>query len=551
MGQKMFTNYKNDLIKEFKNYNGGKFKKDLMAGITVTAVALPLALAFGVSCGASAGAGIITAIISGLVIGALSGGSFQISGPTGAMSAILILLGQQYGLEGIWVASLIAGLILIVAGVFKLGKVVSYIPLPVITGFTSGIALTIAIGQLDNFLGVTTKTSDSAIIKVFNFVRGPINLNMYALLIGILVVAIMILWPKKWNAKVPSSLIGLIVALIVNMLFNLPVDVIGDIPQKLILDDRLTFAGINLESIKGLVVPAISIAALAMIESLLCGEVGKKMKGESFDPNRELVAQGIGNMIIPFFGGVPATAAIARTSVAIKSGAQTRLVSIFHSIFLLISMFVLAPIMSKIPLSALAGVLMITAWRMNEWENIKYMFTKRFKGSIMKFFITMMATIVFDLTQAILIGVIFASLLFMVKISNADIFISDVDEDKLNRNISKNNTLGKTKVIYFTGPLFFGTVDKLRSEIESLEDAKVLILSMRGVPLIDITGIQALEEIMEELISNDCRLLLCGLQEGVKDTIEKSGFKDKIGEDKIFWSAVEAINYVEDNRAVI
>ena len=528
MGQKMFTNYKNDLIKEFKNYNGGKFKKDLMAGITVTAVALPLALAFGVSCGASAGAGIITAIISGLVIGALSGGSFQISGPTGAMSAILILLGQQYGLEGIWVASLIAGLILIVAGVFKLGKVVSY-----------------------NFFGVTTKTSDSAIIKVFNFVRGPINPNMYAILIGLLVVAIMILWPKKWNAKVPSSLIGLIVALIVNMLFNLPVDVIGDIPQKLILDDRLTFAGINLESIKGLVVPAISIAALAMIESLLCGEVGKKMKGESFDPNRELVAQGIGNMIIPFFGGVPATAAIARTSVAIKSGAQTRLVSIFHSIFLLISMFVLAPIMSKIPLSALAGVLMVTAWRMNEWENIKYMFTKRFKGSIMKFFITMMATIVFDLTQAILIGVIFASLLFMVKISNADIFISDVDENKLNRNISKNNFLGKTKVIYFTGPLFFGTVDKLRSEIESLEDAKVLILSMRGVPLIDITGIQALEEIMEELISNDCRLLLCGLQEGVKDTIEKSGFKDKIGEDKIFWSAVEAINYAEDSRAVI
>ncbi len=242
----MFTNYKNDLIKEFKNYNGGKFKKDLMAGITVTAVALPLALAFGVSCGASAGAGIITAIISGLVIGALSGGSFQISGPTGAagiitaiisglvigalsggsfqisgptgaMSAILILLGQQYGLEGIWVASLIAGLILIVAGVFKLGKVVSYIPLPVITGFTSGIALTFAIGQLDNFFGVTTKTSDSALIKVFNFERGPINPNMYAMLIGLLVVAIMILWPKKWNAKVPSSLIGLIVALIVNM----------------------------------------------------------------------------------------------------------------------------------------------------------------------------------------------------------------------------------------------------------------------------------------------------------------------------------------------
>ena len=546
----MFINYKNDLIKEFKGYNLTRFKKDLMAGITVTAVALPLALAFGVSCGASAAAGMITAIIAGIVIGGLSGGSFQISGPTGAMSAILIVLSQKYGLEGIWIASLIAGAILIIAGVFKLGKVVSYIPVPVITGFTSGIALTIAIGQIDNFFGVTTKGSESAIMKVVNFLKGPIHPNFYALGIGVIVVAIMILWPKKWNAKIPSSLIGLIVALIINMLFKLPVDVIGDIPQKLILDDRLTLSGINLSVITGLVVPAISIAALAMIESLLCGEVGKKMKGESFDPNRELIAQGVGNMIIPFFGGVPATAAIARTSVGIKSGAETRLVSILHSVFLLISMFALAPIMSKIPLAALAGVLMVTAWRMNEWENIKYMFSKKFKGSILKFFITMLATIVFDLTQAILIGVFFASILFMVKISNVDIFVSDVDGEKLDKNINKHGYLNKTKVIYFTGPLFFATVDKLRSEISVLNDTKVIILSMRGVPLIDITGVQVLDEIREELERNNCNLLLSGLQEGVKKTLIKSGFIEKLGEEKVFWSAVEAINYVEDNRAV-
>lgn len=542
----MLKSYINDIKDEFKGYDLLNFKQDLMAGITVTAVALPLALAFGVSAGATAAAGLITAIISGLIIGAVSGGSFQISGPTGAMSAILVLLFQKYGLQGVWIAGALAGLMLILAGIFKLGKVVSYIPTPVITGFTSGIALIIAIGQLDNFFGVTTKSSESAAIKLINFFTSPLNINLYSLLIGVLVVGIMIIWPKRFNNIIPSSLIGLIVALSINLIFKLPVDVIGDIPQKLILDERLNIAAIDVNIIKSVLIPAISIAALAMIESLLCGEVGKKMKGDSFDANRELIAQGIGNFIIPFFGGVPATAAIARTSVAIKSGGKTRLVSIFHAIFLMLSMFLLAPIMSSIPLSALAGVLMVTAWRMNEWENIKYMFSKKFKGAISKFLITMIATIVFDLTQAIVIGVIFSSLLFIVKIANMDISISDVDEKRLDKKVIKGNNLDNIKVAYFTGPLFFATAEKFKKEILSIGNAKVIILSMRGVPLIDTSALQALEEIIQEVENRGCKIMLCGLQHQVEDIINKSGFKEKIGSNMIFWSADQAIKTAEE-----
>lgn len=541
----MLKSYIKDIKNEFKGYDLLNFKQDLMAGITVTAVALPLALAFGVSSGATAAAGLITAILAGVVIGALSGGSFQISGPTGAMSAILVALFQKYGLEGVWIAGALAGLILILAGILKLGKVVSYIPTPVVTGFTSGIALIIAIGQLDNFFGVSTKSSESAAIKVLNFFSTPLNPNWYALSIGILVVVIMLIWPKKLNNIIPSSLIGLIIALSINMIFKLQVDIIGDIPQKLILDDRLSISSFNLDILKSVLVPAISIAALAMIESLLCGEVGKKMKGDTFDANRELIAQGIGNFIIPFFGGVPATAAIARTSVAIKSGARTRLVSMFHAVFLMLSMFLLAPIMSNIPLAALAGVLMVTAWRMNEWENIKYIFSKRFKGAILKFLITMFATVALDLTQAILIGVIFSSLLFIVKISNMDISISEVDEKRLDRAVLKGNNLNNIKVVYFTGPLFFATAEKFKNEVLSIKDAKVIILSMRGVPLIDTSALQALSEMIEEVENRNCKIMLCGLQQPVKELIDKSGFAEKLGSNMIFWSADQAIKTAE------
>lgn len=544
----MINEYVRDLKQEFKGYNANKLKQDLLAGLTVTAVALPLALAFGVGCGATAAAGLITAIISGFVIATLSGASFQVSGPTGAMTAILILLFQKYGLNGVWLAGAMSGVILVIAGLLKFGKIVSYIPSPVVTGFTSGIALIIAIGQIDNFFGIKSAEAESTAVKFISYFRTGINPNWSAVLLGCIVIATMLLWPKKWNSIVPSSLVGLIVALVVHLIFNFNVAVIGEIPKTLLPESRLNIFAIDLSSLKGMLIPALSIAALGMIESLLCGEVGSKMKGEKLDANRELVAQGIGNIIIPFFGGVPSTAAIARTSVAIKSGSQTRLVSVFHSIGLLISMFVLAPVMSKIPLAALAGVLMVTAWRMNEWENIKYIFSKRFTSAILKYVITMFATIIFDLTQAIIIGVVFASFMFLVKISNMGISIHEVDKKRLSEKggMSINKPLAHIRVVYFTGPIFFATVKQLNSQLSDIDNIGVLILSMRGVPLIDTSGVQALDELYHQLQDKNCQLMVCGLQPNVKKMLKKSNLAENIGEDMVFWSAEQAIIAAQD-----
>ncbi len=534
----MLKKYVSDLKSEFSKYNMSRFKRDLLAGITVTAVALPLALAFGVSCGATAAAGLITAILAGLIIGALSGGSFQISGPTGAMTAILIVLAQKYGLSGIWTAGLLSGIFLVAAGLLKFGRVVSFIPAPVITGFTSGIALIIAIGQLDNVLGVRTPPTESSALKLAEYFKTPLSPNWYALLTGGIVIAVMLLWPKKWTF--PSSLAGLALASGLAAVCGFPLETIGEIPKTLFPENRLTFDALSLAGMRDMLVPALSIAALGMIESLLCGEVAAKMKKEKYDANRDLVAQGVGNMIIPFFGGVPATAAIARTSVGIKAGGVTRLVSVFHALGLLLSMFLLAPIMSEIPLAALAGVLMVTAWRMNEWKEIRYIFSRRFKGAIAKYLLTMAATVIFDLTQAILIGVVFALILFVVQVSNVGITVSEVDAKRLSRKEGLDaDALRDVRVAYLTGPLFFATVGRLRQELTEI--GGVLIISMRGVTLIDMSGIQALEELRENLMAQSGQMMVCSLQPQVESMLRRSGLLAKMGENAVFWSADKAI----------
>lgn len=542
----MLRQYIVDLKAEFAVYTINTFSKDLLAGLTVAAVALPLALAFGVSSGADAAAGLITAILSGFVISALSGASYQISGPTGAMTAILIVLVQKYTMQGVFVATLLAGVFLLIAGLLRFGKLVSLIPAPVITGFTSGIAVIIALGQIDNFLGVKSE-GHTAIEKLLSYFNQGIQINGQTALIGIMVIAIMMLWPKKWNAKVPSSLIGIMAALFITMIFKLPIAIVGDIPKTLLPENRLHLAQLTMSQIQELIVPAVSIAALGMIESLLCGAAGGRMKGEKLSADRELMAQGIGNMMIPFFGGVPATAAIARTSVAIKSGAQTRLTGIFHAAGLLISMFLLAPFMSQIPLSALAGVLIVTAWRMNEWESIQFIFEKRFKTAIAQFLITMLATVVFDLTLAIVIGVVFSVLFFMVRISDIEINLSDIDISKLEANgITTQYHHQMTKVIYLTGPVFFTTTEKISAEVENLDQRDFVIFSMRGVPLIDTTGVQVLGELCEKLKLQGTQVMFAGVQPKVKEIMKRSGLTYDLGKDRFFWSVEKAIVAIEN-----
>lgn len=539
----MFKDYVLDLKREFKGYNSKTLVKDMLAGLTVAAVALPLALAFGVSSGADAGAGLITAIIAGIMIGLLSGASYQISGPTGAMSAILIGLSTTYGLQGVFLASFLSGCMLVIASLFKFGKIVSFIPTSVITGFTSGIAIIIALGQIDNFFG-TVSMGENALEKLWSYTSLGFPIDLQTVFFGVLVVIIMLIWPQKWGQYCPSSLAGIIIALIFQLILKFDVAQVGAIPTTLFPESRLSFGQMSLGQISQLMLPALSIAALGMIESLLCGASAGKMKNEKINADRELMAQGIGNMIIPLCGGVPATAAIARTSVAIKAGGQTRLVSVFHSIVLLISMFVLGPLMSKIPLSALAGVLMMTAWRMNDWKEIKTIFSNKVKTNISQYLITMLATVVFDLTVAIVIGVMVSMILFVLNNSHLHVSMRDVDKDRIGKDLQHHHQ--KTRIIYLSGPIFFGTQDQMTQALEELDPStEAIIFSMRGVPSIDDSGIHEFFDIVDKCRQNNCHIYLSGLQEEVMCQMERHHFIEYIGGDNICWDTVTALELLD------
>jgi len=527
---------------EFTGYSLARFQQDLLAGLTVAAVALPLALAFGVSSGASAAAGLVTASLAGLIMGALTGAPFQISGPTGAMSAVLIVLVQRYGLTGIWVAGLFSGLILLIIGLLRLGRFIAFIPAPVISGFTSGIALIIFIGQIDNFLGVKTPGTDTAAQKFLGYFHGGFAPDIHAIVIALVVIGTMLLMPKKWSARFPASLLGLILATALNYALGWSTQMIGAIPQTLLLNDRLSLASIPWTNLGDFIAPILTITALGAVESLLCGAVGSNMTGIRLQANQELVAQGVGNMLIPFFGGVPATAAIARSSVGIKSGGQTRLVSIIHAIGLLLSMFLLAPLMGRIPLAALAGVLMVTAVRMNEWDAIKFIFGKRFKTDMIAFTITMIATVVLDLTQAILIGSFVAGAVFLNKIAGIDIDVQDVDIERLKqRGVETEGKCKHVRVAFLTGPLFFAAVGQFNEAFQNLKDTHALILSMRGVSLVDTAGIEAIHRLHERLHKQGGTLMFAGVHDNARQMLERADLVQVIGEENFFWSSDQAI----------
>ena len=509
------------LKSEFSGYNKKKFSKDVLAGLTVTAVALPLALAFGIQCGATAEAGLITAIIAGLVIGALSGASFQISGPTGAMSAVLIgVVGSSLGLEGVFVVSLLAGALILLCAILKLGRFVSKIPRPVITGFTSGIALIIAFGQVQNFFGLPNlaEKHENSFVNIIGFIKAGFKADIYAVFIGLIVIVVMMAWPKKLNAIVPSSLVGIILATLVSLI---PVfggenmAVVGDIPKKIFLDNRFSFSSIEWRSFFSYVSPAFSIAALAIIESLLCGASASKMKNEEFDANQELIAQGVGNIVIPFFGGIPATAAIARTSVAIKSGCQTRITGIVHALGLLASMFLLGPVMAKIPLSALAGVLMVTAFRMNEWKSIKEIFSKKYYIAMAEFLITMIATVAFDLTIAIIIGILFSVSAYFVNMS----FKPQKTVIEQNESFVKNE-------ININGAIFFNNIEKIEKLILSSDSVKTII-SLENVSYIDASAIEMLTEAKHVLSENKKELIIHTPNSKIEKFMAKTGLVDE------------------------
>lgn len=531
---------------EFEGYARDTFVRDLVAGLTVAAVALPLALAFGVASGATAAAGLVTAIVAGFVIGALGGAPYQISGPTGAMSAVLVVVVGEHGLRGLWLASLLAGAIILALGLFRLGRVVSFIPAPVITGFTSGIALVIAIGQIDNFLGVQTPGRASAARKLLGYVTGPVPpINGYAVASALGVMATMLLLPRwRWGERLPAALLGISLVTAAAATLTWPVAAIGSIPATIILPDRYIPSPADLGLLSTLLGPAVAIAVLGSIESLLAGVVAGRMTGQKLEVNQELVAQGAGNLLIPFFGGVPATAAIARISVGLKAGGATRMVSIVHALTLLAGALAFGAVIGRVPLAALAGVLLVTAWRMNEWHVIRFYVGRRLKGPVLVMLATLAATVALDLTQAILVGVALSLLLFLGPVSRVEIVPTTVDWARLrDAGVAVPREVAGMQVVYVTGALYFGATGQLATELERLGHPPALILSMRGVPMVDVSSLHAIEHAWREQVAHGGVLLVSGLQTQVRRMFERAGLVEAIGADRFHWSADQAIGH--------
>jgi SulP family sulfate permease len=368
--------------------------------------------------------------------------------------------------------------------------------------------------------------------------------------ISLTVIAVMVFLPKKWNNLIPASVLALILTTAAAALLNLDVRTIGTIPQTILLDDRLQPQGIPWHYAGELLAPAFSIAALCTIESLLCGTVGGRMVGQKLSLNQELIAQGVGNIVIPFFGGIPAAAVIARTSVAIRSGGRTRVVSLVHSLVLLMAALVLAPVIGKVPMSTLAGVLAVTAWRINDWPGIRSIFRRRFKSAILAFTATMLATVALDLTQAIIMGFALSALLFVFQISRIKVNLMQVSADMMRgQGYEMKTSAEHTVVINVMGPLFFGSASTFTDVIEGLGDVQDVILNLRFVPLLDMTGVGAIENAIALVETRGGRLHLNGLNEPVRSYLQRAGVLDYLGNDRIFWSTDQAIIAVDRRRA--
>ncbi|MBP7554161.1 MAG: sulfate permease [Spirochaetes bacterium] len=534
------TKYTPKIITVFKEgYSFKTFTKDLSAGVIVGIVALPLSIAFAIASGVKPEQGLYTAIVAGIIISILSGSRVQIGGPTGAFIVILYGIVQKYGYDGLAVAGIMAGFILVIMGIAGLGSVIKFIPFPVTVGFTTGIALLIFTTQIKDFLGLKMNEVPSEFIhKVVAYSQNILTVNPYALLIGGLSIAIMILW-KKVSLKIPGSLVAIIVSTLIVLIFKLPVDTIGSkfgaVPNMLPLPK---FPHIDFKILPELFQPALSIALLAGIESLLSAVVADGMTGKKHRSNMELIAQGAGNIISPLFGGIPATGAIARTATNIKNGGTTPIAGIIHGITLLLIMLFFGKLAALIPMPALSAILIIVAYNMSELHIFIKLF-KSTKSDVLVLLVTFLLTVILDLTVAIQVGVVLASLLFMYRMSNVSqtgkLSNSIDDEDETDSNSIKNKEIPKGVEVYeIYGSFFFGAAEKFKDQIKAIEKKpKILILRMRNVLMIDATALAALETVVVDSQKADIKVVLSGVRTQILLVLQKSGLVKKIDEKNI------------------
>jgi SulP family sulfate permease len=495
----------------------------------------------------------VTAILAGLIVGGLGGSPYQVSGPTGAMSAVLIAIAAHHGLAGVWLAGIVAGLLILLMGILNLGKLVSFIPSPVIVGFTSGIAVIIATGQLPNVLGIKVEGSEGTVGILVATALHLGEVDPRTLVLAGVVAACMLGLPRLLP-RIPSSLVGIAVATILARLLGWQVPMIGEIPRTILLDHRLTPDIVSLATAVDVLPASISIAVLGAVESLLCGTVAGNISGVRLESRQELLAQGIGNVIIPFFGGVPATAAIARTGVTLNAGGRTRLTSVFHSLALLAAALVAAPLLAEIPLAALGGVLVVTAVRMNEWEALDFFAHRRLWHALAAMGVTLLATVVLDLTQAIILGMVVSALLFLRQASAIVVSHEAVDPNRIDGlpeeplASSVRHLHARTRVVYVTGPLIFGSVATFLDAVEAVPSSAHLVLSLRGMPTVDHMGVEAIREVIDRQRHGGGDVQLAGLHPSVSDELARNGVLDQFGHERVHWSADRAILAYADSH---
>ena len=525
--------YKPKLISLLDDKENGfskeQFFKDLVAGIIVAIIALPLSIALGISSGVSPEKGLITAIIAGFIISLLGGSRVQIGGPTGAFVVIVFGIIQNHGVDGLIIATFMAGIILVLFGLLRFGSLIKYIPYPITVGFTSGIAVTLFSTQVKDFLGLSmTKTPSEFIPKWEAYISHMNTTNLYTLAIGLLALIILIFWPKI-NKKIPGSLIALIVTTLVVFIFNLPVATIGSQFGKISSNIPMPhIPNLNLNTLKALIGPAFTIALLGGIESLLSAVVSDGMIGDKHNSNAELIAQGIANMGSSLFGGIPATGAIARTAANVKNGGRTPISGIVHSITLLLIMLVFMPLAKFIPLTTLSAILIIVSYNMSEWR-------------------TVFLTVLFDLVIAIGIGMVVSMCLFMRRVATS-IEVNELNEndcsDKSNIDTDMENLkFGENVLVYdIRGHLFFGAVDTFMNTMKEInDDAKVLVLRMRHTKTLDVTGYKQIKNIALSCKSRNMTLIISELQEQPKKVMRLMGFIDTLGEDHFATNFDEAL----------
>lgn len=545
------------LFEVFKNYSKELFYKDLMAGIIVGIVALPLAIAFGIASGVSPEQGLFTAIIAGFIISFLGGSKVQIGGPTGAFIVIVYGIVQEFGITGLAVATIIAGIMLVAMGLLKLGVVIKFIPYPIIVGFTSGIALTIFATQIKDLFGMSIDTVPADFISKWGVYAENIGTtNLPALLIGILTIVIIAVTPKFSN-KIPGSLIAIILMTVVVYFLRehfgmTSIETIGD---RFSINAALPKAErpvITFEIIQTLMPAAFTIAMLGAIESLLSATVADGVIGDKHHSNTELIAQGIANIIAPIFGGIPATGAIARTMTNINNGGRTPVAGIIHAIVLLLILLFLGNLTKHIPMACLAGVLVIVAYNMSEWRTFKSLL-KGQKSDVAVLIATFLLTVIFDLTIAIELGLVLAVVLFLRRISEStqiSIFKHDIEEAEYIEGNTEAEKLVLPKgveVYEIEGPFFFGVANKFEETMKMLGDKpKVRIIRMRKVPFIDSTGINNLKSLIRMSVKDKTKILLSGVNEQVHTALDKGGVADQIGQENICSNITEALARAEE-----